>query len=98
MDAQTKTLRKLANGRINDAVLLAYHPEMAAEEISKLDLFNVAETSHDKGRGIPTIKFFDRFQALERLTMSERRKEATSLYDALYAGAATLRETNPDEE
>lgn len=91
MTAQEKTLRKLAHGKVNDAVLLAFHPELDADQIAALDLCNVSEITHDKGRQITSIKFYDRFEALERLTLGERRKEATSLYEALGAGAASVK-------
>lgn len=92
MDMQERVLRKLAGGRINDAVALAFSSGMSTEQIEQLDLTNVAELTHDRNKGITTLKFFDRYEALERLRSRERGRDASNLYEALYAGAAAIRE------
>lgn len=76
-------LRRLAFGRINDALaLLQDDPgEISAE---RLDLFNVAEIKRPKGGGLE-IKFFDRLEALERLAELEDRAAGTSSADSFFS-------------
>ncbi len=60
-------LMRLAFGSVADAMKLMLCEEtMSADEIEKLDLFNVSDIKRPKGGGLE-IKFFDRLKALERL-------------------------------
>lgn len=62
----TAGLERLAFGRTNDAVSLAFSEEVTPHQLMKADLFNVSEIKKVKGGGVE-IKFFDRQKALERL-------------------------------
>ncbi|MBQ2847623.1 MAG: terminase small subunit [Clostridia bacterium] len=65
--AAERGLHRLAFGSVTDALKLMFCEEtMSAEEIEKLDFFNVSEIKRPKGGGLE-IKFFDRLKALERL-------------------------------
>lgn len=71
-------LERIAFGSINDAVLLACSDEFPSpEEISCLDLFNVAEIKKVKGGGIE-IKFADRLKAMEKLIICEKESSEFS--------------------
>lgn len=76
-------LRRLAFGRINDALeLLKDDPaEVCAE---RLDLFNVSEIKRVKGGGVE-IKFFDRLEALEKLAELEDRAADSSAADSFFS-------------
>lgn len=78
-------LRRLAFGRINDALALL-REDADSIDFEGLDLFNVAEIKRPKGGGVE-IKFFDRLSALERLAELEASegsgKEADRLFSAL---------------
>ena len=75
-------LRRLAFGRINDALALLRDD---AGEISPetLDLFNVSEIKRAKGGGVE-IKFFDRLEALERLSELEDRADNAANADGFF--------------
>jgi hypothetical protein len=64
---------------------------MSAEEIEKLDLFNVSDIKRPKGGGLE-IKFFDRLKALERLEKigGYDEGEQSSFVKALSDGARLL--------
>ena len=87
-------LRRLAFGRINDALaLLADDP--SGINYQRLDLFNVAEIKRPKGGGVE-IKFFDRLEALGKLSELENSaadaETADSLFEALRKTAANSEE------
>ena len=87
-----KGLRRLAFGSVTDALKLMLCEEtMSAEEIEKLDLFNVSDIKRPKGGGLE-IKFFDRLKALERLEKLGTTEENTqsSFVQALADGAKML--------
>ncbi len=87
-----KGLLRLAFGSVADAMKLMMSENcMAAEEIERLDLFNVSEIKRPKGGGLE-IKFFDRIKALERLEKLGGGEENTqsSFIKALSDGAKML--------
>ena len=83
-------LRRLAFGRINDALKLLSDDE--PQDVASLDLFNVSEIKRVKGGGME-IKFFDRLEALKRLleiTRSDSENEsADRLFSALRDSASS---------
>lgn len=83
--------RRLAFGKISDAVSLLYMENPSREQLEHMDLFMVSEIKRPKD-GSMEIKFFDRLKALERLTGdSERENGAAPFYDAIARGAEALR-------
>lgn len=89
-----KGLMRLAFGSVADAMKLMLCEEtMSAEEIEKLDLFNVSDIKRPKGGGLE-IKFFDRLKALERLEKlgGEEENTQSSFVQALAEGAKMLSE------
>lgn len=87
-----KGLLRLAFGSVTDAMKLMMSENcMNAEEIERLDLFNVSEIKRPKGGGLE-IKFFDRIKALERLEKLGGGEENTqsSFIKALSDGAKML--------
>lgn len=93
-----KGLRRLAFGSVADALKLMLCEEtVSAEEIEKLDLFNVSDIKRPKGGGLE-IKFFDRLKALERLEKLGTGEEnsQSSFVQALAEGAKML--SREDEE
>ena len=59
--------RKLAFGSGNDALKLLFFDEQPCwDELAGLDIFNVSEINRPKGGGM-TIKFYDRFEAMQHL-------------------------------
>lgn len=84
-----KGLEQLAFGKVNDAVRLVFAEEPPSTAVlARMNLFNVASISRDKG-GVE-VKFFDRQRALERLydyaTAGTNGETAESLLRALTAG------------
>ncbi len=85
--AAVEGLRKLAFGKCNDAVKLVFAEEVPSmQTLARMDLFNVASISRDKGGGVE-VRFFDRQKALERLYeyahASQEGASARSLLQAL---------------
>lgn len=83
--------RRLAFGPISDAVKLMFTGEEAPPDLDRLDLFSVSELR--RGKGILEISFFDRLEALDRLSRQQAEEEnggAQSFYAALCEGAAAL--------
>lgn len=76
-------LRRLAFGRINDALALL-SDEQGEILTDRLDLFNVSEIKRPKGGGVE-IKFFDRLEALERLAELEDRAAGASSADSFFS-------------
>ena len=76
-------LRRLAFGRINDALeLLKDDPAEVRSE--RLDLFNVSEIKRVKGGGVE-IKFFDRLEALEKLAELEDKAADSAAADSFFS-------------
>ncbi|WP_405355148.1 terminase small subunit [Ruminococcus sp.] len=83
--------RRLAFGKISDAVSLLYMDNPSSEQLEHMDLFMVSEIKRPKD-GSMEIKFFDRLKALEKLTTdSEKEDRAMPFYDAIANGARALR-------
>lgn len=86
-DNVEKSLDRLINGRINDAVILAKSSpdELTDEDVRKLDLYGVSELKF--GKGVCEIKFADRVKAIEKLNeiRSGRASDgvAQSFFDAI---------------
>lgn len=76
-------LRRLAFGRINDALALL-RDDCFEQDFSMLDLFNVSEIKRVKGGGVE-IKFFDRLEALERLSEIEDKAADTAAADSFFS-------------
>ena len=76
-------LRRLAFGRINDALALL-RDDCFESDFSGLDLFNVSEIKRVKGGGVE-IKFFDRLEALERLSEIEDKAADTAAADSFFS-------------
>lgn len=93
-------LERLAYGRANDAVALAFCEEISPEMIAGADLYNVSEIKKVKGGGVE-IKFFDRQRALEALAeLNERQgqeRKARNLVEAIYGAPEETTEAGDDE-
>lgn len=93
MDTRKEALRvcrRLARGKINDAVELLYEPK-APEQLQKLDLYCIAELKHsDKG---VEIKFADRLKAAQMLAQLGEEDNVQPLFSALKQSAEAVRET-----
>ena len=60
-------LKKLAFGKVNDAVTLAFAEEIPPPELlAKMRLFYISSVKRVKGGGVE-VQFFDRQKALEKL-------------------------------
>jgi hypothetical protein len=79
-------LRKIAFGRPNDAVRLAFTAEVTPNLVETLDLSYISEIK--VGKGTVEIKFCDRIRALEKLCEIEDkrrgREDGYSLIEAIY--------------
>ncbi len=83
-------LEKLAFGKVNDAVVLAFAEEMPSRaSLARMNLFNVSSIKRVKGGGVE-VQFFDRQKALEKLYEYAREGQegqtAASLFEALVGG------------
>lgn len=96
MDTRNEALRvcrKLARGRINDAVRLLFEPQ-EPECLKKLDLYCVAEVKrNDKG---VEIKFADRLKAAQMLAQLGGEDSVQPLFAALNQSAQAVNETAQD--
>lgn len=82
-----KEVDRLAQGRINDAVRLAYLDESELDEIGDLELSAVTEFRRCSN-GTVELKFVDRLAALKwLLEQSESGEKGQALYEALEKGA-----------
>lgn len=89
--------RRLAFGKISDAVSLLYMENPSREQLEHMDLFMVSEIKRPKD-GSMEIKFFDRLKALEKLKEnSQTESGAASVYEAILAGARALNKSKEDE-
>lgn len=86
-------LRRIAFGCIADAVKIALSENLDAEELKRMDLFNISEIKVNKGKGVE-IKFFDRVKALEKLSNligENEENPSESFIRAIEEGAVALR-------
>jgi phage terminase small subunit len=72
-----QSLRRIAFGRVNDALKIAFAEEVTPEMIEQADLYNVSEIRRIKGGGIE-IKFFDRQKAAEKLIDIENERNGAA--------------------
>lgn len=83
-------LRRIAFGRNNDAVALAFAEEVTPQQIEAADLYGVSEIKC--GKGVVEIKFFDRCKALDMLRTAEdelsRSGAAENFLSAVFDNAA----------
>lgn len=86
-------LRRLSFGSVSDAVRLLYEKEVTPEMLEQMDLFQVSEIKRGVNGGIE-MKFFNRLQALEKLSSLEEQSGSSSssapFYEALEKGAKAL--------
>ena len=83
--------RKLAFGSNKDAVRLLFCDEVTPQRLRHMDLFSVSEIRKSKDGEIQ-IKFFDRMEALQRLSELESADHgAEGFLRAIEDGAAALR-------
>lgn len=86
-------LERLAFGSVSDAVRLLFEKEISPQEIEQLDLFGVSEIKRGVNGGVE-IKFFNRLQALEKLSSFEDElngiNETAPFYEALEKGARAI--------
>ena len=87
--------RRLAFGSIKDAVRLLLSEKVNPQVLKKMDLFSVSEIRKSKNGDIE-IKFFDRMQALQKLSELEST-EGGGLLSAIENGAAALRQKEADD-
>ena len=83
-------LKKLAFGKVNDAVKLVFAEDIPPPEaLARMQLFNVSCIKRVKGGGVE-VQFFDRQKALEKLydyaLSGQNTKASESLLKALTAG------------
>lgn len=76
-------LRRLAFGRINDALALL-REDGCETDTSALDLYNVSEIKRVKGGGVE-IKFHDRLDALKTLAELEDKAADTAAADSFFS-------------
>lgn len=88
---------KLAFSKITDAVSLLYMDNPSKKTVENLDLFNVSEIKKGKD-GAMEIKFFDRAKTLSMLCeLKDEESSQSNLFDALNLGAASLCDSEGDE-
>ena len=80
--------RKLAFGKITDALRLLYAEQPDEGELEGMDLFMVSDIRRNKD-GMLEIKFFDRLKALDKLGCDAREDGdgVSGLMDAIGRGA-----------
>ena len=85
-------LMRLAFGKINDAVRLAYEKELSQRQLKRLDLFSVAGVKLSKD-GAVEIRFADRLAALEKLSeLAEKQQgedEVGRMIELIYGDKGT---------
>lgn len=92
---------RLAFGNISDAVRLLYMENPTAEQLEKMNLYNVSEIKRPKD-GAMEIKFFDRIKAVEKLQemYTDKNKinsDSYTFYKALENSAKTVFRNNEEE-
>ena len=80
-----KEIRRLAKGKVNDAVRLAYLGEDELAEIGRLELSAVTEFKRNSN-GTVELKFVDRLAALQWLLEQAEDPKGKALYEALEKG------------
>lgn len=86
----TVGFQRLAFGSIADAVSLLYMENPSPEVLRKMDLFSVSQIKRPKD-GSMEIKFFDRMEALEKLSEDEEKGDGAALfYEAIRNSALKL--------
>ena len=81
-------LEKLAFGKVNDAVVLAFAEELPSPTaLRRMNLFNVSSIKRVKGGGVE-VQFFDRQRALERLYEFAREGAESDTAASLFAALA----------
>ena len=85
-------LKKLAFGKVNDAVTLVFAEDIPPPELlAKMRLFNISSVKRVKGGGVE-VQFFDRQKALEKLyeyaLSNQNGKISESLLKALANSSA----------
>ena len=83
-----KEIKRLAGGRVNDAVRLAYLSEEELHEIEGLELSAVTEFKRSSN-GTVELKFVDRLAALQWLSEQAEDPKRERLYEALERGAGS---------
>ena len=81
-----KEVRRLAKGRVNDAVRLAFLSELDLDESGKLELSGVKEFKRSSN-GTVELKFVDRLEALQWLLAQTEDPKGERLYEAIENGA-----------
>ena len=91
--------QRLAFGSFNDAVGLLFSDNPSKEDISSLDLFNVAEIKRPK-EGAMEIKFADRLKALEKLETFNKSQQnsASDFYNAIVNGIKNSQDSGGESE
>lgn len=91
--------RRLAFGKVSDAVKLLFAENVTDEELCRGDLFNVAEIKKPKD-GAMEIKFFDRLKALEKLEEcgTDETRSTSDFYRAVIGGVREADEKGDCEE
>lgn len=93
MDTRNEALRvcrKLARGRINDAVRLLFEPQEPAD-LKKMD-FDCIVAIKKNGKGVE-IKFADRLKAAQMLAQLGGEESVQPLFAALNQSAQAVKET-----
>ncbi|MDR2753041.1 MAG: terminase small subunit, partial [Oscillospiraceae bacterium] len=68
----------------NDALKLIFFDEMPPLDVLEgLNMFNISDLKRPKGGGME-LKFFDRFEALQRLEAMDGATESTAAAQAFY--------------
>lgn len=81
-----KEIKRLAEGKVNDAVRLAYLSEEELAKIGRLELSAVTEFKRS-GNGTVELKFIDRLAALQWLAeQAGDDPRGKALYEALEKG------------
>lgn len=94
-DVVRRGYKKIAFGKVNDAVRLMFRDGLGPEEMKKLDLNSVAELKQTKD-GLE-VKFYDRMKALECLKeMEEEGAGQSPLYRALMQSVRKSGEAGDD--
>ena len=95
-DEIARGYERIAFGGVGDAVRLLFCGE-EPPALDGMDLFLISEIRRPKGGGLE-IKFFDRLRALQCLENMARTHGTAGIYQALEAGADSLRKLEEKEE
>ena len=94
-------LKRLAFGSIDDAVKLVFAESLKdVEDLGNLNLFNISEIKKLKSGGCE-IKFFDRFDALNKILEIFRQistsNKNTDLFDAIKKSSEAINKNESDQ-